>query len=203
VLLGLGGVFAFLVGPHFAIVMAGYFILTTAYSFSLKRKIILDICALAGLYTTRIIAGGVATGIPLSVWLLAFSIFIFLSLAAVKRQAELVDLVSRGKKHIAGRGYSADDLPVISMIAIAAGYISAVLTVLYVSSSDVIKLYANPQLLWGISVVLLYWISRAVMLAHRGQMHDDPVVFAVRDRTSQLCFLIILGLAVAGTVWPT
>ncbi len=202
-LLVLGGGLALLVGPYFCAVMAGYLLLTTAYSLTLKRKIVVDICTLAALYTIRIIAGGVATGIPLSVWLLAFAIFIFLSLAAVKRQAELVDVISRGKEQVAGRGYSVDDLPIISMIAIAAGYISAVVTVLYVSSEEVVKLYSNPELLWGVSVVLLYWISRAVLLAHRGQMHDDPVVFAVKDRTSQMCFLIILGLAFGGTLWQT
>lgn len=165
-------------------VMLGYYALTLAYSLNLKRRSIVDICALAGLYTLRVIAGGAATGIELSIWLLAFSIFLFFSLASVKRQAELVMNTQKGAAKIAGRGYESTDLPIISMMAIASGYLSVLVMALYLNSDAVQELYAQPMYLWGICCVLLYWVSRNVLLAHRGHMHDDPVIFAVKDRPS-------------------
>ena len=197
-LLGLG--FALLLGPAFAAVMVSYFVLTTAYSLWLKRRPIIDICMLAGLYTVRIAAGGVAADIPLSVWLLAFSIFFFFSLAAVKRQAELVDGVAAGKVTAHGRGYHVDDLPLVANMAISSGYVAVLVMALYVNSPAVLRLYPAPYLLWGICPVLLYWISRMVMKTHRGQMHDDPVVFAATDRVSLACFVVILALATGGAL---
>lgn len=199
-LLVLGVVAALLIGPEFLLVMACYYALTTAYSLHLKRRTVIDICVLAGLYTMRIVAGGTATGIPLSVWLLAFSSFFFLSLAAVKRQAELVDNVKQGKLQASGRGYHVDDLPIISMISISAGYVAVLVMALYVNSPTVVDLYAHPEALWGVCAVLLYWITRTVLLTHRGWMHDDPVVYAAKDRISQICFVIILVLVVAGAI---
>lgn len=199
-LLGLGAVIAAFLGQAFLAVMVGYFALTTGYSLYLKRRIVVDICVLAGLYTVRIVAGGAATGIPLSVWLLAFSIFFFLSLAAVKRQAELVDNVKQGKLKASGRGYHVTDLPIISMISIGAGYVSVLVMVFYVNSPAVMQLYTHPEALLGVCAILLYWITRTVMLAHRGAMHDDPVVYAAKDRLSQVCFLIILAFVLAGAV---
>ena len=199
-LLFMGAVLAAVLGGDFLLVMLGYYLLTTAYSLYLKRRIVIDICVLAGLYTTRIVAGGVATGIPLSVWLLAFSVFFFLSLAAVKRQAELIDSAERGNLDANGRGYRVDDLPIITMVAIGAGYVSVLVMTLYVNAPAVMDLYGRPEALWGVCAVLLYWITRTVLITHRGQMHDDPVVYAARDRISRICFLIILGFIVAGAV---
>lgn len=196
----LGELLAVGIGWNFLLVMAGYYLLTTAYSLHLKRRIVIDICVLAGLYTARIVAGGVATGIPLSVWLLAFSVFFFLSLAAVKRQSELIDSAERGNLKACGRGYHVDDLPIVSTIAIGAGYVSVLVMTLYVNSPAVIELYAHPEALWGVCAVLLYWITRTVMVAHRGHMHDDPVVYAAKDRISQMCLLIILGFVLAGAL---
>ncbi|WP_367648688.1 UbiA family prenyltransferase [Ruegeria arenilitoris] len=187
-------------GWAFFAVMLVYFSITTAYSISLKRKLIVDVCTLAGLYTLRIIAGAVATQIVLSVWLLAFSIFLFFSLAAVKRQAELVDSAARGKLGATGRGYHVDDLPLMTQMAIAAGYLAVLVLALYLNSPSVVELYAQPIVLWGICPILLYWISRIIMITHRGHMHDDPIVFAARDRTSQLCFVFVAVLAFGGTV---
>ena len=198
-----GGAVACLLGWKFAMVMAGYYATTLAYSFWLKRKIVIDICVLAGLYTFRIIAGGAATDIPLSVWLLAFSVFFFLSLAAVKRQTELVDGIATGRIQASGRGYVTDDLPIVANMAIAAGYVSVLVFALYLNSPAVLKLYVTPTALWGICLVLLYWISRTVMVAHRGQMEDDPVVFAVRDRISQLCLIGILAIAFGAKIIVT
>lgn len=199
-LLLLGGLLASSISQSFLLAMAAYYLLTTAYSLYLKRRIVIDICVLAGLYTARIIAGGVATGIPLSVWLLAFSVFFFLSLAAVKRQAELIDSAERGNLKPGGRGYHVDDLPIISMIAIGAGYVSVLVMTLYVNSPAVVELYAYPEALWGVCAILLYWITRTVMVTHRGHMHDDPVIYAAKDRISQLCLMIILGFVVGGAL---
>ena len=199
-LLAVGTLIAALLGWTFLLTLAAYYILTTAYSLSLKRRVIVDICVLAGLYTTRILAGGVATGIELSVWLFAFSIFFFFSLAAVKRQAELVDMAERGTLTAKGRGYHVEDLPIISMVGLAAGYISVLVMALYVNSPSVRELYALPDALWGICCVLLYWLTRMVLLTHRGSMHDDPVVFAAKDWVSQVCFVVMLAFAVGGAL---
>jgi 4-hydroxybenzoate polyprenyltransferase len=180
--------------------MIGYFVCTSAYSLDLKRRMVVDICMLAVLYTARIIAGGAATGIPLSVWLLAFSIFFFFSLAAVKRYAELVDGVASGQIRAHGRGYHVDDLPLIGTMMLASGYVSVLIMALYLSSPDVAKLYSNPSALWGICLVLLYWISRMAMVAHRGAMHEDPIIYAIKDRISQVCLVLVAGFAIAGAM---
>jgi len=193
-----GALLAALIGGDFLLVMVGYYLLTVSYSLHLKRRIVIDICVLAGLYTARIVAGGVATGIPLSVWLLAFAVFFFLSLAAVKRQTELVDSAARGRRTASGRGYTVDDLPIIEMIAISAGYVAVLVMTLYVNSPAVMERYTLPEALWGACAILLYWCTRTVMVAHRGDMHDDPVVYAVKDGTSRVCLLAILGFVVAG-----
>lgn len=196
-----GSLLGLFVGTSFFLILLAYFTTTSAYSLYLKRQIILDICILAGLYTMRLVAGAAATDIPLSVWLLAFSIFFFLSLAAVKRQAELVDSAARGVLTTTGRGYHVGDLSIISMIAISAGYVSVLVMALYVSSPTVVDLYAHPKALWGVCAVLLFWITRTVMVAHRGKMHDDPVVYAAKDRVSRFCFLLILVFAMIGLIW--
>lgn len=189
-----GFLLALPLGPKFVLVMLAYYATTMAYSLHLKRRIIIDICVLAGLYTLRVLAGGMATDVPLSVWLLAFSIFFFFSLAAVKRQAELADAVDSNKLSASGRGYRADDLQLITSMAIASGYVSVLVMALYTTSSNVTALYHHAYPLWGVCLVLFYWISRMVMITHRRRMHDDPVVFAVKDRVSHYCLLIIAAL---------
>lgn len=178
-----------------ALVAAGYYAATLAYSLVIKRQPILDIWLLAGLYTTRILAGAAATEIGLSVWLLAFSGFFFSALAAVKRQAELVDGLSRGKSAAAGRGYRVEDLPLISQIGISAGYVAVLVMALYIESHTVAELYPFRAALLAICPILFFWITRMVMVAHRGNMHDDPIVFAFRDRASQIC-LVAIGISV-------
>ncbi|SPJ25894.1 UbiA family prenyltransferase [Palleronia abyssalis] len=193
-------VLALLLGPGFLALLLAYAVLTTAYSLYIKREVVVDICTLAGLYTLRIVAGAVATGIPMSVWLLAFSIFIFFSLAAVKRQAELVDLANRNGLATAGRGYRADDLSIVSMIALSSGFVAVLVLALYLDSPEVLELYGNPAPLWGICGVLLFWVTRMVMKAHRGQMHDDPLVYAIRDGASGLCLAAVIGFALGGVL---
>ena len=196
----IGAAISGFLGWSFVVSMVIYFAATTAYSLVLKRGVVVDICTLAGLYTMRIVAGAAATGIPLSAWLLAFSAFFFFSLAAIKRQAELIDGAARGELKSVGRGYCVDDLPIVAMMATASGYVSILVMALYVSSPKVAELYSQPLVLGGICCVLFYWISRIVLFTHRGRMHDDPMVFAVRDRTSQLCVLAVLAFAIGGTI---
>ena len=191
------GLAAVTLNAIFLLVLAGYYLATVAYSFLLKRRRVIDICMLAGLYTIRVIAGGAAALLVLSPWMLAFSVFLFLALAAVKRQAELVEGDPADKAKIAGRDYAPGDLPVVEMMGLAAGYNAVLVLALYISSAATDDLYTSPILLWGACPVLLYWISRMVMIAHNGEMDDDPVVFAVRDAVSLLCGALVLGFAVA------
>jgi 4-hydroxybenzoate polyprenyltransferase/phosphoserine phosphatase len=177
--------------PRFLAVLALYYVSTFAYSLVLKRQLIVDVWMLGALYTLRLLAGGEATGIPLSFWMLGFSMFLFLALAAVKRQAELTDLLRSGREG-AGRAYQPDDLPILQGIALAAGYASVIVLALYINSPGVVELYERPRLLWYVCPLLLYWISMMVMVTHRGRMTDDPIVFAVRDPAS----LVVLALTV-------
>ncbi|SDI62599.1 UbiA family prenyltransferase [Alloyangia pacifica] len=195
-----GFALAAFLGTGFFAVMAFYFVMTTAYSLALKRKLVVDICTLAGLYTLRIIAGGVATQTPLSVWLLAFSVFFFFSLAAVKRQAELVSSAAQGNIKAQGRGYTTEDIPVVANMAVASGYISILVMALYLNTDAVRRLYNETAPLWGICLVLLFWVSRTVMITHRGWMQDDPVIFAAKDRVSLVCAVSIFVLATAGVM---
>ena len=200
-LAAIGAILAACLGWAFLISLAVYYLLTTAYSLSLKRRIVIDIGALAGLYTMRLVAGAAATNIELSVWLVAFSIFFFFSLAAVKRQAELVDMVERGELLAKGRGYHVGDLPIISMVGLGSGYMSVLIMALYINSAEVVALYHYPTALWGICCILLYWLTRMVLITHRGSMHDDPVVFASKDNVSLFCFFAIIGFTLLGAVW--
>jgi 4-hydroxybenzoate polyprenyltransferase len=193
-LCGGAGLAAF-VGWQFAAVLGGYYVLTWTYSLRLKRAALVDVMTLAGLYTIRIIAGAAATAIPLSFWLLAFSVFIFLSLGFVKRYTELDDARQSGKLSSHGRGYRATDLPLLMNLGIAAGYCTVVVMALYINSTDSQALYRHNKPLWLVCPLLLYWISRIWLLTTRGQMLDDPVVFALRDRLS-LVVLALLGLVV-------
>jgi len=183
---------AILVSGMFAIVLLTYLLLTLGYSFRLKRIVMLDVVILAGLYTTRIIAGTVVIQVEFSFWLLAFSMFIFLSLAMLKRYAELLVIQSGkpGESSMGGRGYGVQDLPLIQSLGSTAGYLSVLVLALYINSEASKALYRHPQVLWLLCPLLLYWISRLWIVTHRGEMHDDPVIYAVTDRISQLVLLI-------------
>jgi len=166
-------------------VLAGYFVLTLAYSVRLKRQVIVDVLMLAALYTTRVIAGAAATNVLPSFWLLAMSMFLFLSLAMVKRYSELMLTLDQKKKSAAGRGYSVQDLPVLMAIGVSSGMTAVLVLALYVNAPEATLLYQHRLWLWLLPSVLLYWISRIWMKAHRGEVDDDPVVFAARDWQSQ------------------
>ncbi|RXA98576.1 MULTISPECIES: UbiA family prenyltransferase [Yersinia] len=175
---------------QFAFALASYYMITIAYSFSLKSKVVVDVATLAILYSMRLVAGAAATGIILSNWLISFSMFIFFSLAIVKRVVELKSAESDGK--IKGRGYYPTDIPLLLSSGISAGYISILVFVLYIDSSASLQNYNNPDVLYLIAPILFVWLTRVWLLTWRGDMHDDPVAFAIKDRTSQL-----MGIAMA------
>lgn len=180
--------------------LSAYFVLTVAYSFVLKRRMVIDVITLAALYTMRIIAGGLALGIALSFWLLAFSMFLFLSLALVKRYAELFRVRGDGGRQQArGRGYYADDLGMLASLGGASGYIAVLVLALYINDNDTTGLYTHPEIIWLACPLLLTWISRVWMLAHRGLMNEDPVIFALRDRISLAIAALLAAVFWAAT----
>ena len=176
--------------------LLGYFVCTLLYSFLLKQVPILDVIMLAGLYTLRIIAGGLATNIAISQWLFLFSMFFFFSLASAKRYAELHARAKREETEKNARGYYASDLPIILQLGASSGLLSILVFALYLNSSTVDTLYTYPVVIWLILPVLLFWIARIWLLTSRGQMHEDPVIFALRDKTSY-----VAGLMAGMLIW--
>lgn len=169
---------------QFSIVLAVYYAMTLTYTFFLKRLEAVDVVTLALLYTTRIFAGGAAAGIALSVWLVTFSVFIFLSLALAKRCAELLLMQKNGKQASSARGYLLADLPMLHSMGVGSGYIAAVVLAFYLDTPQVGIAYTHPVLLWLFVPVLVYWVTRVWLKTSRSEMHDDPLVFAARDRVS-------------------
>ena len=179
---------------RFVLVLVTYVALTLGYSLVLKRRMLIDIIVLGGLYSIRVLAGVTATQQVQSQWLLMFSLFLFLSLAAVKRCAELVARREAGRTAPPGRGYQIEDLAVLFPLAAAAGYASVLVVTLYLASPEVIELYRHPQRMWLICPLLLYWISRVLLIANRNGLHDDPVIFALTDRVSWLVGALVAAL---------
>ncbi len=173
-----------------------YTAVTLSYSLFLKRKLLLDVFVLSGLYTVRIMAGSAATGIPMSPWLAGFGVFFFLSLAFVKRFSELEGLRERGGAVSNGRGYFVSDLEQLRALGTGAMYAAVVVLTLYINNPETNMLYAHPVRLWMVVPVLLLWLSQVWMLASRGEMHDDPVVFAITDKRS-----LLLGVLMAAVIW--
>ncbi len=174
----------------FTAVLGGYLALTTAYSVYLKRKLIVDVLTLAGLFTYRVIAGGVAADVPVSFWLLGFSMFFFTGLAFVKRYSEVVAIMGKDQRRVPGRNYWVEDLDIIKTVGPACGLLAVLVFCLYINSPKVQELYRRPEALWLIAPVMLYWITRIWFLAARNQLDDDPVVFALSDRISHLAALV-------------
>lgn len=185
--------------PMFAAALTVYYAVTLSYSIRLKAQVMVDVMLLSGLYTMRILAGAAATGIVPSFWLLAFSMFIFLSLALVKRYAEMLKTAKRNARTAAGRGYSTDDLVVLLALGAASGYTAVLVLALYVNSGDVSRMYARPYMLWLVVPAMAYWISRVWLKTHRGEMHDDPVVFAAKDWQSLVIVVLLAVAAVLAT----
>ena len=192
---GLG--LAFALSPRTGLCVLGYLIASIAYSLLLKRMVFLDVVTLALLYAIRVLAGAVATSIVLSLWFLAFFLFTFLGLAIVKRQHELRTLSWSGGTNTKGRAYTTDDLAAMTALAAGSGFAAVVVFALYAQSSDADMLYSRPVFLWAICPLLLYWLGRMTLLANRGAVADDPVVFAVQDRVSWLIGLCVLTVFAA------
>ncbi|MDG4650559.1 UbiA family prenyltransferase [Roseibacterium sp. SDUM158017] len=181
-------------------VVVAYFLLTMSYSLSLKRHAVIDICTLAALYTIRIVAGGVAIGVSLSVWLLAFSMFVFFSLAAAKRLGELSDADAAGRT-ISRRGYTVDDRRILSQMAISAGYIGVLVLALYIDEPYVQERFGAHRMFWGVCALLIFWISRLVLVANRGEMDDDPLIWSFTDGVSRLTVAAIAALMAIAVLW--
>jgi 4-hydroxybenzoate polyprenyltransferase len=175
--------------------LGAYLAATTIYSFGLKKLLFADVLALATFYTMRVLFGGAATGIAISSWTLAFFMFVFLSLALTKRLSELRLKWNARHAELPGRGYGVIDIPQIAGLAAASSYVSVLVLALYINSPEVTHLYHHPQLLWLICPFIIYWLSRFQLLANRGQLHFDPIVFAAGDETSYFvayCVIVIV-----------
>jgi 4-hydroxybenzoate polyprenyltransferase len=173
----------FALSGGFALVLLLYLATTTAYSIWLKREPVLDVILLSGLYTLRLLAGGVAVGISVSAWLLSFSLFLFLSLALMKRFSEL-QLVANGQGKVVRRGYRSDDMAWLQAAGFASAYLTVLVLALYINSDDVRVLYRRPEMLWGLCPLAMYWVTRLWFTAHRGRLNDDPIVAAATDPAS-------------------
>lgn len=201
VLLLVSVLLAWQVGAEFFRWLVVYFVLTCAYSLVLKKLALIDCLTLAMLYTLRIIAGAAAGGTDLTFWLLAESVFLFLSLAFVKRYAELTLPGQSGAARAHGRGYYTSDAPLIQTLGLTSGYIAVLVLALYLNSEGVMELYRSPVYVWAAIPFMLFWVSWMWMQANRGLMHDDPLVFAVKDKASVISglgFALVLVLGSRG-----
>lgn len=185
----------------FLFILGGYLVLNGLYSFVFKRLLILDVIVLALMYAYRIFAGSVATDIPITHWLLAFAAFFFLSLAILKRFSELQLLKRETSDHVTrGRGYRVQDADTLRMLGLNSGFLAVLILTLYLNSQDVTGLYPRPMLLWGVVFALVYWIARLWILAERGSIHDDPLLFTTNDRASYAIGFVVLFILAAASL---
>ena len=180
------------INQEFVLVFLAYFILTFAYSFGLKELAIIDVLILGGLYTLRIIAGIYAIDVDMSFWLLVFSLFIFISLAMLKRFIELKNMDERNEKKMTRRGYVVGDADLISKMGIVSSYIAILVIALYIHDPLVAAKYSTPAWLWLVIPAMLYWLSRIWLIANRGLLHEDPVLFALKDKASYIVVIVCL-----------
>ncbi len=190
----LGFLLSFFISNLFLFLILFYWLLSLFYSFKLKKIIILDIFVLGILYTLRIIGGSFATELKMSLWLLAFSIFFFVSLASVKRLSELVNLKYKSISKIEGRGYYLKDLQIVKLIAIIFGFFSLIIISFYINSQEIIDLYSKPLSLLGMFLTLSFWFIRIIFLSIKGKIDGDPIIYALKDITSIFCLTAILLL---------
>jgi 4-hydroxybenzoate polyprenyltransferase len=176
-----------------------YLALTSLYSFYLKRMVVLDVLILALLYTLRVVAGSVATGIVLSPWLLSFAFFLFLGLAFSKRAADLVQHRQNGRNVLPGRGYLTIDLDAVCIAGMCSGFLSALVLALYISSDSVQWLYRRPALLWGLQPILLYYLTRLWIVCRRGELTEDPIAYAFREPSTYGAAALAVAVLLAAT----
>ncbi|MEC9375932.1 MAG: UbiA family prenyltransferase [Pseudomonadota bacterium] len=193
---------AFQLSELFVLALITYYVLSLAYSIWLKQAVLVDGLTLAALYTLRLIAGAAVVSVSPSFWLLAFSMFIFLSLAFIKRYSELQLLHARGKAELIGRSYRYIDAETLAQLGTASGYLAVLVLAFYINSNAVLQLYARPEFLWLLCPMMLYWISRMWLLARRNEMHEDPVVFTIKDRRTYWIALIACITLLISIFWP-
>lgn len=181
------------VSQGFLLTLVLYLVLTSTYSLLLKEYVLLDVLMLALLYTLRILAGSVAVGITTSSWLLTFSAFIFLSLALIKRCAELLTMSQMGKEATSGRDYRVTDLVILWPLGTGAALCAVVVFGLFISAAETQLRYASPQLLWLVAIGLMYWLARLWIKTVRGEMDDDPLIFALQDLGSRMTILAMIA----------
>jgi 4-hydroxybenzoate polyprenyltransferase/phosphoserine phosphatase len=192
------GILLGLTSIQLALSLLVYLVLTLLYSSYIKGKPIIDVVALAMLYTLRVYAGGLVSRTYVSPWLFQFSIFLFLSLAFVKRYSELQRSRLQPSQEAHGRGYLIEDLSIVGQAGLGSGLLAGLVLALYVNGQDTLKAYPHPEMLWGVCPLFVYWIIRVWLIAHRGSMHDDPILFAFRDRVSYFVAFLIVGLILLG-----
>ena len=189
--------------PAFNAALLVYLITTLTYTFVLKKKAMLDVITIAALHTLRVVAGTLVIQAAWSFWLLGFSMFFFFSLASAKRVAELINLQKAGRQSTVGRDYQIADIPVMLTSGVSTGFISIMIVALYINSEKVQTLYANPMILWLLCPVLMYWVGRIWLFTGRGQMHEDPIVFAIRDRVSVFTALVLATILITAMLLGT
>ncbi|MFK8078788.1 MAG: UbiA family prenyltransferase [Granulosicoccus sp.] len=183
--------------PSFTILMLVYLVTTLAYSFALKKEVILDVITIAVLHTLRIIGGTLVIQVEHSFWLLAFSVFIFTSFALAKRVSELTNLRNEGREVASGRGYTVSDLPLLTSAGVAAGYVAVLVIALFINSEKVLQNYNRPEVLWILCPGFLYWIGRLWLMTSRGKVDEDPIVYVLKDKASLFtltCFLAVVSI---------
>ena len=199
VLLAVAAVTAAQLPTEFQISLLVYALASTSYAFWLKTKPLVDVILLAALYCLRVIAGGAAAGIPISEWLIAFSLFIFTSLALAKRYAELSYAATESKTKSDGRGYYVTDIGLLEHLGTTCGLLSTMVLAMYIQSPAIQALYRTPRLLWLLCPLMMYWTSRLWLIARRAKLHDDPLLFALRDRVSLTVLGVLLTIVAIAT----
>ncbi len=187
---------AWIASVQFLLILVLYLLITSSYSWILKQYVLIDVIVLSLLYVIRIVAGSAAIEVTTSTWLLAFSVFLFLSLALVKRCSELVSLDKAGGEVTSGRDYRVGDLIVLWPLGVGSAISAVVIFGLFISSPETIARYASPQILWLVALGLIYWLSRLWIKTARGEMHDDPVVYAIRDTGSRAVVLFVVATVI-------
>ena len=199
-LLGAASIIAFRISPAFAAWVAVYIGTALAYSLVLKTRALLDVICLAALYAVRVWAGGAATGIPISSWTMAFVMFLFFSLALSKRYSELYNLSVKQERWAERRGYQTSDMQALLSLGTSSGLLAILVLALYIHSNEIAELYRHPESLWLLCPVIGYWIGRVWLLASRGEMNEDPVIFAVRDGTTYFVGAAVIAVIVGATL---
>jgi len=185
----------------FNLILCVYLLTTLSYTLWWKKYVYLDVCVLAALHSMRILAGTVAIQLEWSFWLVCFSLFMFMSLALAKRVAELLNLQKTDRFKSIGRGYAVSDIQILTTSGLSSAHLSVLVVALYINSDKVQQNYQTPEVLWSICPLLLYWTGRVWLITSRGEMHEDPIVFALKDGTSRLTFILCVLMVLIATFW--